>query len=130
MLIVIDVDDALWGVAEPASPHATAFFRQRAHEQGRTGGNRFAGRHLKRVLHAAGFENPQLDAFCYDSDSTGLAAFAHQLDPRHYAGLLTAGAVSLPEYLTLATESRAFLADPTAFVLAIGFIAWGVNGAG
>jgi SAM-dependent methyltransferase len=125
--VVIDVDDGLWGLAEPAFPEFANWHRRRAAAQGARGGDRFRGRRLARILREAGYARVQLDVFAYDSDDAGLAFFAAQLDPDQFVPLLDDGLLSLTEYARARSLYERFLASPDAFVLAVGFIAYAEN---
>jgi ubiquinone/menaquinone biosynthesis C-methylase UbiE len=101
-LAVVDVDAGLWGLTEPALPDVTPTpsARDRATANGV---DRFIGRRLWKILHAAGFEDVQVDAFAYHSDALGLEPFAVRLDER-------------------------ITAAPDAFVMLVGLIVSGVRG--
>lgn len=123
--IVIDVDDGLWGLAQPAFPELRRVYARAAGAQTRRGGTRVVGRGLGRLLRQAGYVNVQLDVFCYDSDSLGLESFRPQLSPDRLIPLVDEQALGVEE-LALAYEvHERFLADGSAFVLMVGFIASG-----
>ena len=123
--VVIDVDDGLWGLAEPGFPEFAAWHRLRAAAQRGRGGDRFRGRHLGRILRAAGYVNVELDLFAYHSDAVGLDAFGRQLHPDQFLPLLEEGLLTLEEFLRAHALHRRFLRSPEAFLVAVGFIAYG-----
>jgi hypothetical protein len=79
-------------------------------DQAARGGNRSIGRHLWRILRAAGFENLHLDAFVVHSDVVGLDGFRQAL------GLSSErlGAAMAP-----------FEAAPEPLIMVVGFAACG-----
>lgn len=123
--VVIDVDDGLWGLAEPAFPEFAAWHRVRAATQRGRGGDRFRGRHLGRILHAAGYVHIELDVFACHSDAAGLAAFGPQLHPDQFLPLVDEGLLTLADYVRAHALNQRFLQTPEAFLLSVGFIACG-----
>jgi ubiquinone/menaquinone biosynthesis C-methylase UbiE len=106
-LAVIDVDAGFWGLMNPAPPTVTPTASTAAADPAAMPArvDRFIGRRLWKILHAAGFEDVQVDAFVYHSDALGLEPFAVRLD----------------EQITAA---------PDAFVMLAGLMASGVRGSG
>jgi SAM-dependent methyltransferase len=125
--VIIDVDDGLWGLAEPGFTEFEAVYRQRASAQRNHGGERFRGRRLGRILREAGYVGVELDVFAYDSDDVGLETFASQLDPDRLLPLVDEGQVTLTEYAKAKALYERFLKSSGAFVLSVAFIARGKN---
>jgi SAM-dependent methyltransferase len=125
--IIIDIDDGLWGLVEPRFPEFAVWHRRRAEAQGSRGGSRFRGRRLGHILREAGYSAVELDVFAYHSDDLGCDAFAAQLDPRQFLPLLREGFLTLAEYARAQALYQMFLRSPEAFVLSVGFIAYGEN---
>jgi SAM-dependent methyltransferase len=123
--VIIDVDDGLWGLAEPGFPEFTAWHRVRAAAQRGRGGDRFRGRHLGRILRAAGYVNVELDVFAYHSDTGGVEAFGRQLHPDQFLPLVEEGLLTLEEFVRAHALHHRFLQSPEAFLVAVGFIAYG-----
>ena len=123
--IIIDIDDRLWGLSEPAFPAFEKWYRLAAQSQANRGGDRFRGRHLGRILRQAGYSDVTLDVFAYHSDDVGLDAFRSQLDPDQLLPLLNDGRLTIEDYVKARTLNETFVNSPTAFVLSIGFIALG-----
>ena len=124
-LVVIDVDDELWGIADPPRAIEAPILAKVVQAQQAAGGDRRIGRRLWRILRAAGFERLSLDAVVAHSDAVGLEPFFPQLaverlEPQVAAGVLTA------EELELVRASRAeFLGSPDAFLLTLNLVASG-----
>lgn len=123
--VIIDVDDGLWGLAEPAFPEFAAWHQVRAATQRTRGGDRFRGRHLARILRAAGYVHVELDVFAYHSDTLGLPAFCPQLHPDQFLPLVNEGLLRIEDYLRAYVRNHQFLNSPEAFLLCVGFIAYG-----
>ena len=126
-LAVIDVDAALWGVAEPAFPEVGAITTKADRPQAECGGDRLIGRRLHRILTAAGFSDVSLDTFVYHSDDLGLAAFEPQLTPDRLLPLVARGLLSDVELQTMRRAYERFMKSPTAFVMMVGFIGSGTK---
>jgi SAM-dependent methyltransferase len=125
LLVAIDVDDGLWGLAEPAMPAFRAWHALAAAAQGRRGGDRFLGRRLGRLLRQAGFARVGLDVFAVDSDAVGLENADVHLNPDRLLPLVADGRISLADYVRATDLHRQFIASPDAFVLLTSLIAWG-----
>lgn len=110
-LALIEVDEGAFPVVfDPPLPMLEAMRQKSIEAQAARGGNRSIGRHLWRILRAAGFENLQLDAFVAHSDMLGLDGFRQAL------GLSS-------ERLGAAMAPFEAAADP--LIIAVGFIACG-----
>jgi hypothetical protein len=125
--VIIDADDGLWGLVEPEFPEFTAWHRVRAAAQRGRGGERFRGRQLGRILRAAGYVQVELDVFAYDSDSAGIDAFRPQLHPDQFLPLVDEGLLTFGDYIRAHALTRQFLQSQQAFLLSVGFIAYGEN---
>jgi len=123
--VVIDIDDGLWGLCEPMMVEFAGWHRLRAKSQGARGGDRFRGRRLARILEAAGYARVELDVFAYHSDQVGVPAFAAQLAADQFLPLLEQGLLTLEDYLRAQILVQRFQRSPDAFVLSIGFVAYG-----
>ncbi|HEY3968728.1 MAG TPA: methyltransferase domain-containing protein [Planctomycetaceae bacterium] len=125
LLVVIDADGALWGVAEPVFPEFRTLHSVRGKAQAERGGNWFIGRRLGRILRQTGFARVGLDVFAVDSDDVGLAATDVHLNPDQLLPLVADGHISLEDFVRAKFLHQRFLDSTDAFVLMIGFIAWG-----
>lgn len=120
--IVIEVDDGLWGLAEPRLPEFETWHRRRADAQGGRGGDRFRGRRLGRLLREAGYAHVDVDVFACHSDDVGIDAFAAQLDPDQFLPLVAEGLVTFAEYVKARSLYQRFL-ESEPLVVSVGFIA-------
>jgi ubiquinone/menaquinone biosynthesis C-methylase UbiE len=69
--VLVDVDDHLWGIADPPRPTEAALVERGIAAQAAQGGDRLVGRKFLRILRAAGFQDPELDLVVYSSDLAG-----------------------------------------------------------
>ena len=121
--VVIEVDDGLWGMAEPAYPVMTRIYAKAAALQQAQGRDRFAARHLWPLLQGAGYTGLSLDSFCYSSDELGLAPFLPQLDPGRLMPLVRDGGLAMTDLIMARACLEQFKAHPAARVILIGFFA-------
>lgn len=124
-LAVIDVDARLWGIVEPVFPQLEALYARSGAEQAAKGGNRLIGRHLWSIIDSAGFQQVELDAFVYHSDSLGIEPFLPQIEPDRLMPLFKSGRLSLHEWALAQTLFRQFRTSSEAYVMMMGLIASG-----
>lgn len=123
--IVIDVDDDLWGLAEPTFAPLRSIYARATAAQARRGGTRLIGRRLGRILREAGYGKVQLDVFCCDSDELGMEPFRPQISPDRLLPLVGEHALGTEELALAYLLHQRFLEDEKAFVAMVGFIAYG-----
>lgn len=117
-LVIIDIDDDLFGLVTPRIPGLKRLLGRFARAQSQRGGNRHIGRALVRLLRDAGFVDVDLESVAIHSDEAGLDAVFPQLDPTPLQSLLANGQLSQHEHDALRKAREAFLAsDPFAMVL-------------
>lgn len=97
---LIEVDEESFPVVfDPPLPLLDAMRQKSMQDQAARGGNRSIGKHLLRILRAAGFEDLRLEAFVVHSDMFGLDGFRQALgltDERLRAALAPFEAASDP----------------------------------
>lgn len=118
-LVVIDVDDGIYGLIDPPIPEFPTVMRKLAQAQAARGGNRYIGRRLWRILNSARFINLELEAVVQHSDESGVNAFRSQLDIRRTSGLVKAGMITQQEYENLRVAADKFWDSPEAYVMMI-----------
>jgi ubiquinone/menaquinone biosynthesis C-methylase UbiE len=117
-LVIIDIDDRLFGVVQPRLAGVTKVFARYRDAQRRRGGNRHVGATLVRVLRDTGFHTTQLEAVAIHSDEAGIGACFPQFDEMPLRSLVSAGQLSEADYTTLRAAHREFLRrDPYALIL-------------
>ena len=126
-LVVVDVDDALWGIADPALPELAPVLRKAAGAQSERGGNRLIGRRLHRLLLAAGFVDPDLDAVVGHSDQLGLEPFRANLDADRFRPLVEQGLLEETDVATARAAYERFLGSPAPFLLTLYLVACGAK---
>ncbi len=124
-MAVIDIDDMLFGVAQPTFDQLPAIHAKAGGAQQARGGDRLIGRKLYRILEEAGFVNVELEMFAYHSDALGLAPFLPQLSPDRLLVAVRQGQITQKEYRLAQALVHKFLASPNAYVMMIGFLAHG-----
>jgi len=124
-VVVIDVDGACWGLADPMYPELAGVHAKVAAAQRAAGGDRSIGRRLTRLLRDAGFDHVALRLFGTTSDDHPMEAFAPHLGPQRLEPLLAAGQLSFAEVALAADRWVRFRQDPDAWVMLVGFAAVG-----
>jgi ubiquinone/menaquinone biosynthesis C-methylase UbiE len=120
---LIDVDSALWGMAEPFYPELAPVQQRMAQAQRNAGGDRMIGRRLTRMLSAAGFVDVSLRTFAVTSDGRPMSQFAPLLGPDRLAPLVAAGTMSIRELALAANGWQKFSRDPDAWIMLLGLVA-------
>jgi ubiquinone/menaquinone biosynthesis C-methylase UbiE len=116
-LVIVDIDDAVWGLIDPVVPEMGLILEKYGQAQAVRGGNRLVGRQLWRILEAAGFTNLDLEAVAIHSDALGIEAFLPQLDPDRLLPLVEAGLMSRQEIQQIRASREAFLAAERPYIL-------------
>jgi SAM-dependent methyltransferase len=122
LLAVVEVDEALWGLAQPAFPEIEAIHRKAARARRATGTNRQIVRQLPRLLWRAGFTGVVVRPFAVTNDRVPTESFAVHLGPAQLAPLVADGALSLADLSAAASAWNRFRADPDAWVLLLGLV--------
>jgi len=128
-VVVLDVDAALWGVAEPVDPVLAALHRRvwnRRDDATADRPDRLVGRRLARALAASGFTDPATRLYSYDSDELGIDAFRALLDPMQLMPHVEEGTLTPAELADAVRRFRTWCARPDAYALLVGFAATGV----
>lgn len=123
VVVVTDVDDGLWGLADPTYPDVARVHARLAASQRDAGGDRGVGRRLTRLLRAAGFAEPRLRTFTTTNDDRPIAAFEPHLGPGRLAPLLAAGELSMDDFALAVRRWNQFRNDPNAWIMLLGFSA-------
>lgn len=124
-LIVVEVDGALWGMADPSYPELASIHTRMAAAQQSAGGDRQIGRKLTRLLRRAGYDDVVLRPFATTNDQHPTAAFAAHLGPQRLAPLVATGDLSVNELALAADRWNRFRSDPDAWVMLLGLIVAG-----
>jgi ubiquinone/menaquinone biosynthesis C-methylase UbiE len=118
-LVIIDIDDSVYGLIDPQIPGFSMAMEKLAQAQALRGGNRYIGRRLWRMLDAGGYTNLELEAVVQHSDETGINAFRPHLDVQRINGLVKAGLITQPEYESLQVAAEEFWQAPEAYMMMI-----------
>ncbi|HEY8437951.1 MAG TPA: methyltransferase domain-containing protein [Candidatus Limnocylindrales bacterium] len=113
-LVIVDVDDALQLVDPPEDPIVKAMFDRLGEAQTATGGTRFIGRRLPRILTTAGFVNVDIEAVVLHSDVVALDALDDDPGPAYWQSLVDEGRITERERdATLASIEESRVSKPT-----------------
>ncbi|SFT09647.1 methyltransferase domain-containing protein [Paenibacillus sp. BC26] len=96
-LVIIDVDDGIFGALHPDLPVLPSVLRKVADYVAWNGGNRLIGRSLPRLLRQAGFTDVDMDSILQHSDLLGIEGFRYQFDIRRFMGLCQKGVITQEE---------------------------------
>jgi ubiquinone/menaquinone biosynthesis C-methylase UbiE len=126
-IVVIDFDGELWGLSSPYNTELMPIHARVFAAQSDRGGNRYIGRHLPKILSAAGYLQVALYPFAVSSDEVGIEAFAPIIGPENLLPHVESGLVLMSEYNSVLRDYQRFIDDPTHTVLSLGFLATGVK---
>lgn len=124
-LVIIDSDDAIWGLADPAIPEMGAVLETYGRAQSAQGGNRLVGRHLWRTLENAGYINLDSDAVVAHSDEIGLECFSEQLDVGRLRPLTEAALLSEEQLNQFGLSCQRLFAAARPLILMVLLMACG-----
>ncbi len=113
---VVEVDEAIGGIVDPAMPALQAIGPKIAQVQANRGGNRFVGRRLWPLLEQAGFEELSVDPILIHSDEIGLEPFLPQLDPERYRPFVALDGLTEQDLQRYREDFERFLSAPHPYV--------------
>ena len=122
---VVETDDLVGGVMDPLVPSLQPLNLKFSARQAQQGGSRFVGRHLLRMLDAAGFAERHVEAALAASDEfdEGVAVFAPHFDVTRFRVLVDEGQISAAEYDEAEAAIRAFLEEPASIAMMVNMVA-------
>ncbi|MDU5144189.1 MAG: methyltransferase domain-containing protein [Paenibacillus dendritiformis] len=126
-LIILDVDDAIWGMVDPVIPELMHVLNQHAKEQASQGGNRFIGRRLWHMLQQAGYADLQLKLLASHSDELGIEAFLPQVDAEEMRTMVESGFATEEEVAAVQKGVSSFLASEHPYAMLIMMAVCGVR---
>jgi SAM-dependent methyltransferase len=118
-LVVIDVDESVWGLTDPPILEMQQVMGRYAAVHASMGRDRRIGRKLWRILGNSGFEALESFAAIAHSDEVGLSAFNAQLDLGRLTGLVQAGAFSAVELESARAARDRFLGSPDSIMMTL-----------
>jgi ubiquinone/menaquinone biosynthesis C-methylase UbiE len=124
-LVIIDIDDGVFGIMDPPSPTLPIVLDRYAKAQAARGGNRHIGRQFWRILRAAQFRNLRTEAVLLHSDEIGIDAFLPQIDPDRLLPLVRAGIISDAEWSATRASHKNFIESPAPFMSMIVMLGCG-----
>jgi ubiquinone/menaquinone biosynthesis C-methylase UbiE len=127
-LVLVDVDDAMWGLLDPPRPDLDAIDSLYAEAQAGRGGDRFIGRRFIRILREAGFVNADMDLVLFHSDTLGADArdiLRAMFTSDDLAQFVKTGHLSEQQLAELKAADEAWLNGPAPLTLYPLFMAVG-----
>ncbi|PWU70034.1 class I SAM-dependent methyltransferase [Gracilibacillus dipsosauri] len=124
-LVILDVDDGVFGVVEPNIENLSTIVQKLIDVQAQAGGNREIGRSLPRLLAKAGFSDIDMDAVTVHSDLVGLEGFKEQFNPKRFERLYKNGILSEAEFRSIEEAHKNLVRDPEAYAMMIFQLASG-----
>lgn len=129
-IVIIEVDSACWGLADPTYPELSGVHAKAAAAQHAAGGDRTIGRRLTRLLRTAGYAEVVLKLFATSSDGKAMEEFEAHLGPHRLAPLVASGVVSIGELALASDRWERFRSNEDAWVMLVGFAGLGRKPAG
>lgn len=126
-LVIIDVDDGVFGAIQPDLDVLPSILKKLAQLQASRGGNRHIGRSLPRLLASARYSDVDMDAVLQHSDLHGLEGFKRQLDIQRFAGFYKKGIITEHEYEALTRSYEHLVSSPEAHAMMMFFMACGTK---
>jgi len=126
-LVITDIDDAAWGLAEPELPEFREVLERFGKAQASRGGDRRVGRRLWGILSGAGFKDLDLEVVLSHTNATGLEPFLPMIDPDRLIPLVRAGFMTEVEVTRLRGARDRFLEAPNAAMYSLTFLAYGAK---
>lgn len=123
-LVVIDVDDEVWGLVEPRVQELEHILGSHAEEQEDEGGNRYIGRDLHRLIKQGEFEKVKLDLIPVHSGDVGVDAFLPQIDVDEMRTMVESGFATEEEILAVKDACDELIEQEDSFVMLILFMAF------
>lgn len=126
-LVIIDVDDGVFGVIHPAVESLHVILKKVADVQASMGGNRYLGRTIPRLLSEAGFTDIDLDATLQHSDLLGVEGFRQQFNAERFRGLYEKGILELDEFEQIRAASERLAMSKDAYAMMTFFMGCGTK---
>lgn len=116
-LVIYDIDDAIFGLFQPALPEFAPVLEAFGQGQAARSGNRHIGRELWHILKAAGFRQIDVEAVATHSAERGVEPFLLNIDPERMRSLVERGLLSEQDHEGFRAALTAFAALPDAYTL-------------
>jgi ubiquinone/menaquinone biosynthesis C-methylase UbiE len=126
-LVIIDIDDGIFGVIHPVVESLHTILKKIADLQASKGGNRYLGRMLPRLLMEVGFVDVDMDATLQHSDIHGVEGFKKQFNIQRFKGLFEKGIIEEHEFKQLREASERIHNSNDAYAMMTFFMACGTK---
>ncbi|WP_245995890.1 methyltransferase domain-containing protein [Paenibacillus taihuensis] len=124
-LVIIDVDDGIFGVVHPDLDVLPTVLKKVANHMAKKGGNRHIGRSVPRLLSQAGFTQIDMDTVTKHSDIHGIAGFKRQFDSKRFAAFFHSGIITEQEYERMSSASEQLFNDTESYAMMLFVMAYG-----
>jgi ubiquinone/menaquinone biosynthesis C-methylase UbiE len=116
-LAIYDIDDALFGLFQPALPEFAPVLEAFGKAQAARGGNRHIGRSLWHILDTAGFRKIEVEVVATHSADNGIEPYMRNIHPDRMRSLVTQGFLAEEDLERFRVALSAFAALPDAYTL-------------
>ncbi|MGP4060423.1 class I SAM-dependent methyltransferase [Halobacillus sp. H74] len=124
-LIIIDVDDDMWGMLEPSIQEVKNLLKKFGNDQKAGGGNRLIGRDLWKLMDDGGYIDVNYLALPITSHQIGLQAFTKLLDTNQIRMLYSYGMLSKDEAIKIIDSFKDFFSSDDSYAMSLLFISSG-----
>ncbi len=124
-LVIIDIDDGMFGAIYPDIMLLPSVLRKLADYQASKGGNRYIGRSLPRLLARTGYIDLDIDTITQHSDLHGVEGFKRQFDINRFKGFYQKGIINIEEFEQLKQASENMNDSPEAYAMMNFVMAYG-----
>ncbi|WP_054955575.1 class I SAM-dependent methyltransferase [Paenibacillus dakarensis] len=126
-LVIIDIDDGVFGTVNPDIPSLHTILRKIADAVAQKGGNRFIGRSLPRLLRDSGYIDIDIDSIIQHSDVHGIDGFKRQFDMNRFVDLYNYGVINSDEMEQMKQASEAIQHSSEAYGMMTFIMACGTK---
>jgi ubiquinone/menaquinone biosynthesis C-methylase UbiE len=126
-LVIIDIDDGIFGVIHPEVESLHTILRKLADIQASNGGNRYLGRTLPRLLKEVGFVDIDMDVTLQHSDIHGIEGFKKQFNIQRFKGLFEKGILEYEEFEQLRIASDKLHTSNDTYAMMTFFMGYGTK---
>lgn len=126
-LVIIDVDDGIFGVIHPVVESLHTILKKIADLQASKGGNRYLGRTLPWLLKEAGFVDVDMDATLQHSDIHGVEGFRKQFNIQRFKGFLEKGVLEQDEFEQLRIAFKKLHTSNDAYAMMTFIMGYGTK---
>jgi SAM-dependent methyltransferase len=125
-LVIVDIDDGMWGCVTPTFGQLNDIYARFARAQARDGGDRLVGRKASGWLRDAGLRQVRAEAYSVTTDDRPIDDFEIHAGPSRLAPLLARGDIDMAGLARATRAWQRLRSDPGAWIMLLGVLATGV----